>query len=195
VTSIGKLVNTPRSRVIGQSSRQPAFERWLATSSRSGRTRRVLRRKSLQPGADPGAVVFFDAWQAAHRERPTFSSSIRLGGCTIKVQFDGGASAKIYRVSWLQDPAAPTQHTSSHRRHHWPERALTQAIEFKKAANVSGYLDSDEDRRNGQGRLRLLSFGSSKRRSSTSAAASRSTTLSRLTPDRLSRHFTDKAPR
>jgi fused signal recognition particle receptor len=137
-TSIGKLINTWKKQghrpivAAADTFRAAASDQLKIWADRAG-----VPIVSHQPGADPGAVVF-DAWQAAQSRKADVLVVDTAGRLHTKFNLMEELR-KIYRVLAKQDPAAPDatllvlDATTG-------QNALTQAKEFKKAANVTGLI-------------------------------------------------------
>ena len=137
-TSIGKLINMWKKQghrpvvAAADTFRAAASDQLKIWGDRAG----VLV-VSHQHGADPGAVVF-DAWQSAQSRKADILIVDTAGRLHTKFNLMEELR-KIYRVLAKQDPSAPDatllvlDATTG-------QNALTQAQEFKKAANVTGLI-------------------------------------------------------
>lgn len=137
-TSIGKLINTWKKQghrpivAAADTFRAAASDQLKIWGDRAG-----VPVVAHQHGADPGAVVF-DAWQAAQSRKFDILVVDTAGRLHTKFNLMEELR-KIYRVLAKQDPTAPDatllvlDATTG-------QNALTQAQEFKKAANVTGLI-------------------------------------------------------
>jgi fused signal recognition particle receptor len=137
-TSIGKLVNGWKKQghrpivAAADTFRAAASDQLKIWGDRAG-----VPVVSHQHGADPGAVVF-DAWQAAQSRNADILIVDTAGRLHTKYNLMEELR-KIYRVLAKQEPTSPDatllvlDATTG-------QNALTQAQEFKKAANVTGLI-------------------------------------------------------
>ncbi len=137
-TSIAKLANywNERGRRVviaaADTFRAAAIDQLKIWGDRAG-----VPVVSHQPGADPGAVVF-DAWQAARSRNADVLIVDTAGRLHTKFNLMEELR-KIHRVLSKQDASAP-EATLLVLDATTGQNALTQAQEFKKAANVTGLI-------------------------------------------------------